>query len=125
MEDMGNSFRNALVINMPGGLHVGPPNLHQQVGFDACSAGEPWISHRVRELRGEGWDAFVCEYDYQNFDKRMRVRRTGQSSQPWKVIGVRGFVGTAYGTPDAKPGTQYIRPDGNTMNHRQGAQNAH
>lgn len=119
-EAMGNSFENAYGLNMPRGLHVGPPNLHQQIGFDASQYGEPWVSHRVRELLADGWDSFLCEYDYQNFKARMTVRRTGQSSAQWQVVGPRGFVATEYSAPDVKPGVHYIRPDGNSDQFRKG-----
>lgn len=119
-EAMGNSLGNSLGVNMPRGLHVGPPNLHQQNGFDASGYGAPWISHRVRELLADGWDSFLCEYDYQNFKARMTVRRTGQSSAQWQVVGPRGFVATEYSAPDVKPGVHYIRPDGNSDQFRKG-----
>lgn len=120
MEAMGNSLGNSLGMNMPRGLHVGPPNLHQQTGFDASGHGTPWISHHVRELLADGWDSFLCEYDYQNFKARMTVRRTGQSSAQWQVVGPRGFVATEYSAPDVKPGVHYIRPDGNSDQFRKG-----
>lgn len=119
MQVMGSSLGGG-GSNMPNALHVGPPNLHQQNGFDASGYGAPWISHRVRELLADGWDSFLCEYDYQNFKARMTVRRTGQSSAQWQVVGPHGFVATEYSAPDVKPGVHYIRPDGNSDQFRKG-----
>lgn len=113
-------YSRGLEPNMPNDLHVGPPNLHQQIGFDAAAYGSPWVSHRIRELQMPGWDSFLCEYDYQNFSARMRVRRTGESSVQWQVVGARGFVDTAMGTPNVRPGVHYIRPDGNSDQFRKG-----
>ena len=56
-------------------LHVGAPMPTIPDGFDAAHFGPgTWVSHRVRGLQVEGWDSFACEYDYQQFNKRMRVR---------------------------------------------------
>ena len=118
-EEMGDS-RDHFPLNMPVSLCVGPPNLHDQEGFDASAFGDAWISHSIRELKVPGWDSFLCDYDYQNFNLRMRVRRTGESSPQWQVVGARGFVDTAMGTPNVRPGVHYIRPDGNSDQFRKG-----
>ena len=119
---MGNSERNAFLgTNMPQGLHVGRPNLHQQVGFDTARYGNAWISHWVRGLEPEGFDGFASEYDYQNFAQRMRVRN---ATSPWAgrdIITTSGHRSSRVGTPGVRPGVHYIRPDGNSDQYRKGA----
>lgn len=107
------------------GLRVGPlvPNIAE--GFDAQIFGaESWVSHRVREVRGDGYDAFLSEYDLLAFDKRMRVMRGaagGPSVKPARSLAAGGFEGFASGTPNARLAVQYIRPDGNADQFRKGA----
>ena len=104
---------------------MGPlvPNIAE--GFDAQIFGaESWVSHRVREVRGEGYDAFLSEYDLLAFDKRMRVMRGaagGPSVKPARSLAAVGFEGFASSTPNARLAVQYIRPDGNADQFRKGA----
>lgn len=116
---MGSS-RGSLSASMPQSLHVGPPHLHPVVGFNAAGYGEPWVSHRVRELVASGWESFLCEYTLEQFDQRMRVRRTSVPILPRRITP----VGVAIPEPsmsDVKLGARYIRPDGNSDQYRKGA----
>lgn len=90
-------------------LHVGPLEKPPMQGFVNSSYGEPWVSLRVRGVHVEGWDSFVCEYDVENFAKRMRVRRiedvpARQDIQP-QGVGVPGL-----GVPDVRLSLQRIYP---------------
>lgn len=103
------------------GLRVGPlvPNIPD--GFDAQAHGTAWVSLRVRDVAMQGFDAFESTYDLTNFDLRMRVRGTPVPPQPAQVLGAVGIVPAPVGTPDARRGTHYIRPDGNADVYRKGA----
>lgn len=102
------------------GLRIGPLMPTIPASFKAELFGLTWISHRVREVAGEGFDAFLCEYDYQAFDKRMRVRRVGDGVIPRQLVHPSGFAAARVGTPNARPGVHYIRPDGNSDQSRKG-----
>lgn len=106
--------------NMPQGLHVGPPNLHEQVGFDAALYGASWVSNRIRGIEPQGDDFFACTYDYQQFDQRMRVRNADQQWLGRRMIGTVGHASSRVGAPSTRMGTHYIRPDGNSDQHRKG-----
>lgn len=101
-------------------LHVGPPMPVQAQGLQADVHGTPWVSHRVRELRAEGLDAFACEYDYTAFNLRMRVRVVAPAL-PRQGVAAAGVGPGAVGTPGLRPGAHYIRPDGNSDQYRKGA----
>lgn len=103
------------------GLRVGQhvPNIVQ--GFNAELYGTPWVSLRVRDLPAEGWDSFACEYDLGEFDRRMRVRGTQAQQPPTQRIGTIGAASSCVGAPSTRMGTHYIRPDGNSDQHRKGA----
>lgn len=103
------------------GLRVGQhiPNIVQ--GFNAELYGTPWVSLRVRDLPIEGWDSFVCEYALGEFDRRMRVRGTPAPQPPTLRIGTAGAASSCVGAPSTRIGTHYIRPDGNSDQHRKGA----
>ena len=68
-----------------------------------------------------GWDSFACEYDYQQFNKRMRVRLGTPNGGAPRRVSPRGDVHSAVGAPGLRPGTHYIRPDGNSDQYRKGA----
>ncbi len=103
-------------------LHVGAPMPTIPDGFDAAHFGPgTWVSHRVRGLQVEGWDSFACEYDYQQFNKRMRVRLGTPNGGAPRRVSPRGDVHSSVGAPGLRPGTHYIRPDGNADQHRKGA----
>ena len=105
---------------MPQNLHVGPrwPNI--PAGFVASDYGQPWVSHRVRELTLEGFESFLSEYDFQNFKHRMRVSRT-EIPKPRLTVSPEGFAALETGAPDLLLGVHYIRPDGNADQYRKGA----
>jgi len=103
------------------GLRVGPlvPNIPE--GFDAQAHGTAWVSLRVRDVAMQGFDAFESTYDLAHFDLRMRVRGTPAPQPPAQVLGAVGIGPVSAGTPDARRGTHYIRPDGNAEQYRKGA----
>ena len=103
------------------GLRVGPlvPNVPQ--GFNAESFGGAWISHRVRGLAAEGFDSFLCEYDYRAFAQRMRVRNATTNEKVRQIVVPRCGLHHQMGTPNVQLGVHYIRPDGNADQHRKGA----
>jgi Cu/Ag efflux pump CusA len=76
---------------------------------------------RVPDVAMQGFDAFESTYDLAHFDLRMRVRGTPVPPQPAQVLGAVGIVPAPVGTPDARRGTHYIRPDGNAEQYRKGA----
>ena len=103
-------------------LHVGAPMPTVPAGFDAAHFGPgTWVSHRVRELQVGGWDSFASEYDYRQFNKRMRVRLGTPNGGAPRRVSPRGDVHSAIGAPGLRPGTHYIRPDGNSDQFRKGA----
>jgi hypothetical protein len=112
-----NPFASA---NMPNSLTVGPPNLHQQVGFDATTYGNAWVSLRVRGVTAQGFESFLSEYDYQNFKHRMRVRRA-EKPVVRLTLAPSGLESAWVGTPGVRPGVHFIRPDGNSDQFRKGA----
>lgn len=116
---MGDSLFPA-TFNMPDKLHVGFPHQHPMPGFAATRYGEPWLSHRVRELQAHGWESFLCEYDYQDFKHRMQVRQPAAGAPQWRVIRPQGWMGAHAGTPDVRPGARFIRPDGCSDQFRKG-----
>jgi hypothetical protein len=102
-------------------LRVGElvPNIPQ--GFSAEQFGDSWISNRVRQLPVEGFDAFVCEYDYRAFARRMRVRHAALEEPVRQMVLTGGFRSGAVGVPSSRHGAHFIRPDGNSDQHRKGA----
>lgn len=106
--------------NMPQSLHVGPPNLHLQVGFDSSDYGEVWVSHRVRGVEILGWDSFICDYSLEHFDQRMRVKRNELVIEAQRVD-PEGFVSHHVSAANVLPGLHFIRPDGNSDQYRKGA----
>ncbi len=108
------------------GLRVGPLMPTIPEGYDAATIGaDSWVSNRVREVKGEGFDAFVCEYDLIGFDLRMRVRRgaagTGGNVKPARPLVPAGFDAFQTAAPNIRPAVHYIRPDGNADQFRKGA----
>lgn len=102
-------------------LHVGPPMPTKPPGFNASAFGLTWISLRVRNLVVPGFDSFRCEYDYEHFAARMRVRNAVVPTKPTQGITAVGVDCAAVGLPNIKPKTHYIRPDGNSDQFRKGA----
>ena len=106
---------------MPQTLTVGPRRPTIPSGYDAAGYGTHWVSLRVREVQATGHDSFVSEYDYQNFAKRMRVRNANDSWGGRRSVLTHGHQSSRVGAPGVRPGTHYIRPDGNSDQYRKGA----
>ena len=102
------------------GLRIGPLMPTIPDGFDAEAWGESWVSFRVREMKPVGFDAFLSEYQLEEFDKRMRVWRR-ETPRPSVAVGPVGFSAFASTASDVRPGARFIRPDGNSDQHRKGA----
>lgn len=103
---------------MPQSLYIGPRIATRPNGFNQTKYGTPWISFYVREIKTQGFDMFVSEYDYTLFNERMRV--STKVERPTRQVVAQGFNANLVGVLDIKPGVQYIRPDGNTNQFRKG-----
>lgn len=101
-------------------LWVGAPDWPKIQGFDASRFGASWISLRVREVKPNGGDFFVMDYDLQNFDKRMRVRRGESSGPPSREVHPVGVEDSRNGLPNVRNAVHFIRPDGNSDGFRKG-----
>lgn len=103
------------------GLRVGPlvPTIPE--GADTQVFGTPWVSLAVRDLPVQGFDAFACEYDIDNFDKRMRVKVTPVPGPAPMTLSPAGVPAPGVGAPSTRMGAHYIRPDGNAETYRKGA----
>lgn len=102
------------------GLRVGELVKGNYGGFDNQEFGVDWISLKVRNVEAQGFESFAMEYDYTQFDKRMRVVRQELPKQKLFIESI-GFVSSNYGVPNTKPAAHYIRPDGNADQFRKGA----
>jgi len=105
-------------------LHVGPPMPTIPEGFIAEQFGNTWVSLRVRGIAVLGFDAFLSEYEFRNFNQRMRVAyREGPTPPPVaRIVAAHGF--NAFDSSisgNISNLVQYIRPDGNMDNYRKGA----
>ena len=102
------------------GLRIGP-HVPSSIGGGAQDAhGEPWVSMRVRDVGALGFDAFLCEYDHENFAQRMRVRRYAAAKPIGHIFG-EGISSTDVPVPSIRNKAHYILPDGNAEQHRKGA----
>lgn len=108
-------------------LWVGEPDWPRMQGFDASGYGEHWISYKVREIKAEGGDHLLMDYDLQDFANRMRVEipwwEQPAPDQPDEVL-AEGFGGHGTGVPNVKNTVQIITQDGNAEVFRKGAGNA-
>ena len=102
-------------------LHVGEPMPTLPDGRDMSVFGDTWVSSRVRGIEPEGADFFVCDYDFLDFSKRMRVTRAAIPKPPTQTAGAKGFCAFLSSAGNARPGAAYIRPDGNADMFRKGA----
>lgn len=102
------------------GLRVGELVKGNYGGFENEAFGNTFISLKVRNVGAQGFESFVMEYDYTQFDKRMRVVRQELPKQKLFIESI-GFVSSSYGVPNVKPAAHYIRPDGNADQFRKGA----
>lgn len=102
-------------------LHVGAPDNPPMQGFDAACYGAPWVSHRIRDVRAEGFDAFLCEYDLMNFAARMRVRNAGAPKPAARTVAPVAIGACEMAMADARHLQYFIRPDGDSEQFRKGA----
>ncbi|QQC81943.1 hypothetical protein I9189_007760 [Acinetobacter bereziniae] len=102
------------------GLRIGELIKGNYGGFANESFGKAWISLKVRDLKVQGFESFRMEYDYTQFDKRMRVTQE-QIPLPTIIITAIGFDALNNGVPNIRPAVHYIRPDGNADQFRKGA----
>jgi len=102
-------------------LHVGEPMPTLPAGRDMSTFGSTWISSRVRGIEPEGTDFFVCDYDFLDFSKRMRVTQPARPKPATQTAWAKGFCAFLSSASNARPGAAYIRPDGNADMFRKGA----
>lgn len=102
------------------GLRIGELIKGNYGGFENEAFGNTFISLKVRNVGVQSFESFVMEYDYTQFDKRMRVVRQELPKQKLFIESI-GFVSSSYGVPNTKPAAHYIRPDGNADQFRKGA----
>lgn len=102
------------------GLRIGELIKGNYGGFANEYFGKAWISLKVRDFKVQGFESFRMEYDYTQFDKRMRVTQE-QISLPAIIITAIGFDALNNGVPNIRPAVHYIRPDGNADQFRKGA----
>ena len=105
------------------GLRIGEHVPTDIGGGDLSLFGTAWISHWVREVLPVGLDyALVNEYDYTEFDLRLRViRRESPDQTPAQQIKPTGFNASLITASDIKNKVHFIRPDGNSDQFRKGA----
>jgi hypothetical protein len=102
------------------GLRVGELIKGNYGGFENQVFGNTFISLKVRNIEAQGFESFVMEYDYTQFDKRMRVIRQ-ELPKPKLFIKPVGVDALFMAVPNIKPALHYIRPDGNADQYRKGA----
>lgn len=115
---MGSSIQNDTPF-MWKRLRVGPLVKGNYGGYESLLFGLTWISLKVREIKPESFDAFICDYDLSQFNKRMRVT-TAPIPKPIKYLLPVGFDAFRQGVLNIKPAVHYIRPDGNADQFRKG-----
>lgn len=102
------------------GLRVGELIKGNYGGFENEVFGNTFISLKVRNVEAQGFESFVMEYDYTQFDQRMRVVRQ-ELPKPKLLIKPVGVDALLLAVPNIKPAVHYIRPDGNADQFRKGA----
>lgn len=105
----------------PQRLWVGEPKPTIPTGFESEIFGNHWISLKVRDISVEGFNSFISELDVSNFKGRMKITLVKKPIviEP-KKINAETFGITAYGVPNIRLKTHYIRPDGNSDQYRKG-----
>lgn len=104
------------------GLRIGPLMPTIPAGQDMSRYGELWVTHRVRQVAVEGFDAFRSEYDLEQFKLRMRVSNAWEPPGPdAREVMPLGMDISDVGVPNVLPGVHFIRPDGNADQYRKGA----
>lgn len=80
-----------------------PRHVYAQ-GLNATQYGDTRVEFRIRYLVAEGFDAFISEYDLDNFKEQMRVR--------WRAMYIRALSSdmSGVGLPTIELKYQYIRP---------------
>ena len=79
------------------------------------------ISLRVRGIEMTGAAHSAIGYTLQEFSKRMRVRYAVSDAPQVQRITTAGHRSSACGGHALRNKTHYIRPDGNSDQHRKGA----
>lgn len=102
------------------GLRIGELVKGNYGGFENEVFGNTFISLKVRNVEAQGFESFVMEYDYTQFDQRMRVIRQ-ELPKPKLLIKPVGVAALLLAVPNIKPAVHYIRPDGNADQFRKGA----
>jgi len=102
------------------GLRIGELIKGNYGGFENEVFGNTFISLKVRNVEVQGFESFVMEYDYTQFDQRMRVVRQ-ELPKPKLFIKPVGVAALFFAVPNIKPAVHYIRPDGNADQFRKGA----
>lgn len=106
----------------PRRLTVYFPRPAPMAGFHAAQYGVPWVSFRVRDLGVRGFDPSAIDYDDDHFRERMRViRALEREVPPNQAVGAQGFDSLESAIVSVMPLAHYIRPDGNSDQHRKGA----
>lgn len=93
-------------------------------GGDTSIFGDHSISLRIREIPIVGFDAFLCEYDVDRFNDRLRVISIQKPNNLTQEIVAQGFKLSSMGYTDVRLGQYYIRPDGNSDQFRKGGYHA-
>lgn len=102
------------------GLRVGE-FVPMEIGAgDTSIFGETRISLKVQSVNLEGFVAFRSEYDYTNFNARMKVTGTITDYVTEQSIAAGGIDSEAMGAVEIKLGQHFIRPDGNSNQFRKG-----
>lgn len=106
----------------PQGLWIGPQMPTIPKGFASELFGTTWISNKVRDISAVGFDSMDNDWDISSFKDRMQVILVKKPIiiEP-KEIQPSSFGQTAYGVPNIRLKTHYIRPDGNSDQYRKGA----
>lgn len=91
---------------------------------DTSVFGEARISLKVQPIDLEGFVAFRSEYDYTNFNARMKVTGTITDYVTEQGATAGGIDSEAMGSVGVKLGQHFIRPDGNSNQFRKGGYHA-
>ena len=106
------------------GLRIGEFIPMSIGGSDTSIFGEARISLKVQSIDLEGFVAFRSEYDYTNFNARMKVTGTITDYVTAQGATAGGIDSEAMGSVGVKLGQHFIRPDGNSNQFRKGGYHA-
>ena len=94
-------------------------------GGDLSLFGATQVWLRVREIQATGFNGFKSEYDITSFSERLRVGNVKKPQLLTRQITASGISSNySVGYQDIKLGQHYIRPDGNSDQHRKGGYHA-